>query len=484
MLSSYLHSSFLDEFIEEDLEAKAIAILMERGIDHSNVKVHGHHLDDTFASGLSNSVIEELDGVIGIYLPPESGSKYVQPIDPAIAATVKHSSMDFRVERRDGTIYVSGGLPDRKYQSNLLYLLNANANDSLVVNETVIAENPDYEFWWDSQVNNIIPDFLNGSEGDGHLHFMAYDFEASATFNKESEYQSIKSKFEKLPHTVIKDTDITYVEPVEAPIIIPEVITAAVLNPPRLFVTEDANDNIVIRGTVDSEQTKNELIVAAKVAIPTGKNVNFTQKLSVASSTAPFSSLPSIKSLLSFHIQNSKTAEIAYTADGLKLEGSLSNEEQKLELLRLAKRIANETLKLETNLTVDTSRRGSPLLQEGHEQLLANSLKPLPVYFETNSSKIKVAQEYKVKKIAEIIKEFKNQNLNLIVGGYADSRDNLEQNKALSLKRANVVRDELIEYGVPSDRLIVEYVKENVSALPQDQLWKVQRVAITISGTK
>jgi len=355
------------------------------------------------------------------------------------------------------------------------------------VDQTTIAEKPDYEFWWDGQPAKILPDFLNGSEGNGHVHFMAYDFEASATFNKEVEYESIKKKFTHLPYEVIKDTDISYVKPAPVKARAPSVVVQPTkLKFPRLFVTEDAHDNIVIRGTVATEQAKNELIVATKVAIPTGKNVNFMQKLKVNKETAPFDSLSSVKSLLSYHIQNSTKAEMAYTADGLILKGALNNRDEKQALLRLAERAADKTLQLKAFLDVDSAIapiREVPSAEIDHKQILADSLKLFPVYFEAQSAEIKGAQEYKIRRVAMIIEDFGDKDFNLIVGGYVDSRGNVEKNKTLSLKRANTVRDKLIEFGVAADRLIVQNFGEDVSALPQDELWKVRRVGITLSDT-
>ena len=94
ILSSFLHNSFLDEYIEGDLAAKTKAVLRENGLDYTNVGVNGHHLEADFASGLSETALDELDGVIGIYLPAKSGSNYTSA-DP-----VKYSVMDFRVEKK------------------------------------------------------------------------------------------------------------------------------------------------------------------------------------------------------------------------------------------------------------------------------------------------------------------------------------------------------------------------------------------------
>jgi len=199
LFSSFLHNSFLDEYIEKDLEAKTKAILKENGFDSPSVEVKGHHLDVSVASSLSRATLEALDGVIGIYLPADSGSTYNPADDPALAVPVNYSTMDLRVERKGGAVYVSGSLPTKEYQSNLLQIINANENDLEVIDQTIIAERPDYRFWWDGKPIEILPDFLKGSEGNGYVHFMAYDFGASVNFINEGAYQNLKGQLAGIP---------------------------------------------------------------------------------------------------------------------------------------------------------------------------------------------------------------------------------------------------------------------------------------------
>ena len=481
ILSSFLHNSFLDEYIEGDLAAKTKAVLRENGLDYTNVGVNGHHLEADFASGLSETALDELDGVIGIYLPAKSGSNYTSA-DP-----VKYSVMDFRVEKKDGAIYASGKLPDREYQLNLLYLLNANANNSVVIDKTTIAEKPDYEFWWDSQPVEILPDFLNGSEASGYIHFLTHDFVASATFNDKLAYQNTKEKFSRLPQEIIQDVNVTYVESKPKPKLNPEILVS-VKEAPSLFMTKDANDNIVIRGTVNSKRAKNELIVAAKVAIPTGKNVNFTDKIKISKERAPFDSLSDVKSLMSLHIQRCKQAEMVYNKKKITLKGIVHSDDEMQALVYLAQRVISKENQLTNLLKVDGVL--APIVKEvapverDYSQDLVNDLKPFPIYFETSSAKIQAAQEYKIKRAAEIIQEARVQDVRLTVGGYADLRGNVEVNKKLSLERANAVRVKLVEYGVSEERLVIKHFGEDASKLSENELWKARRVAITITKTE
>lgn len=72
---------------------------------------------------------------------------------------------------------------------------------------------------------------------------------------------------------------------------------------------------------------------------------------------------------------------------------------------------------------------------------------------EFDSSKTDVKEEYNdsLKKIAEELKE--NLNLGGVIQGYADSTGSKDLNTKLSEKRANAVKEKLIEYGVTNERI-------------------------------
>lgn len=76
-----------------------------------------------------------------------------------------------------------------------------------------------------------------------------------------------------------------------------------------------------------------------------------------------------------------------------------------------------------------------------------------PVQFMINSAKIQETSQSALKYMAD---EILSQDVSYIVIGYASEEGESDYNKRLSLKRAEAIRDILVEYGVPADRLIVE----------------------------
>ncbi len=479
IFSAYLHDTLLGARIENDLEAKTQAILREKGIEKPSVEVTDHLLDANLAAELSHDTLDELDGVIGIYLP---SIENVTPYYPDV---------DFRVERRDGKIIATGVLPDEESRDSLISVLKTNRDGLEVVDSTSIAENPDPSLWWNGQPAAIVPQFLDSSEGNAYIHFKPETLDASGTFNNEVSYQSVKARFATLPSDVAQDTDLVYNEPVPAPAPplepvadpLPEVPAEIVASPvakaltvPKFFMVEDADQNVTIRGTVDSEQTKQELISATKAAMSSRADVTFIENVTVVEETAPMSSFGDVKDLLTAHIQNANNAELDYTADGLVLRGTVKSEDAKATIIAMAKpATVNEVVVFKERIIVEEP---SP---EELAQALSNNLEPLPVYFDTSSSTIKSGEEAKIIKAAKIIKESAAKDIVLTVGGYADKRGNAEFNKRLSLKRANAVKARLVELGIDANRLELDHFGEDTTNMAPSDLWKARRVSITLT---
>lgn len=74
-----------------------------------------------------------------------------------------------------------------------------------------------------------------------------------------------------------------------------------------------------------------------------------------------------------------------------------------------------------------------------------------PVYFETNSSKIKADDKKYLSELAGYLKE--NPNAKVQIEGYTDSTGSKAQNLRLGQKRAEIVKSALLVEGVERNRL-------------------------------
>jgi OOP family OmpA-OmpF porin len=82
----------------------------------------------------------------------------------------------------------------------------------------------------------------------------------------------------------------------------------------------------------------------------------------------------------------------------------------------------------------------------------------LHINFENNSYKVDAASDVNIQKFADFLNTYSNYNAKIV--GYTDSKGSDKYNQKLSEKRANVVKDILIEKGVPANRIIAEGMGE------------------------
>jgi len=96
------------------------------------------------------------------------------------------------------------------------------------------------------------------------------------------------------------------------------------------------------------------------------------------------------------------------------------------------------------NLAVDNN--GCPVLE------LAQRRQELLVNFDFDRSEVKAQYDNEITEFAEFMEEYANTNV--VIEGHTDSRGSDEYNQALSERRANAVRDELVnENGISANRV-------------------------------
>ena len=81
-----------------------------------------------------------------------------------------------------------------------------------------------------------------------------------------------------------------------------------------------------------------------------------------------------------------------------------------------------------------------------------------PIYFELNKSTLKKNSVLSLNKV--LVALFKYPDMILQIRSYADSRASKEYNKKLSLRRANVTKQWLVNRGVNSNRLLIQAIGE------------------------
>lgn len=100
------------------------------------------------------------------------------------------------------------------------------------------------------------------------------------------------------------------------------------------------------------------------------------------------------------------------------------------------------------------------------------------VYFNTGSAQLSPGAGPKLASIVEMLKTSGNDKV--FLGGFADSRGTAPDNTALSIRRAEAVRDHLMVLGVPEDKIIIGIYGEE--APQRESLAQDRRVSVGLTG--
>lgn len=174
-----------------------------------------------------------------------------------------------------------------------------------------------------------------------------------------------------------------------------------------------------------------------------------------------------------------KGAKIRLEGGELHLEGRTVELPDRQILQNLAVNLLPPTYKVQNRLLHADQPFPKPALLPEQRTRLTETLKSLPVYFEKNSAALGAEEKKKVAAIFAALKE-SGAEVTLEVTGFADNIGNADQNRELSLRRAESVRAELQGLGIPAANLVVGSKGEDVSGLSRSELWKARRVEVSL----
>lgn len=114
-----------------------------------------------------------------------------------------------------------------------------------------------------------------------------------------------------------------------------------------------------------------------------------------------------------------------------------------------------------------TTPLGSELDNDGCERYIDTSqTMALRILFDNNSTVIKPVFQNQIFKMAQFLKAYPNTSIE--IEGYASALGDEESNLLLSENRAKVVRQALLNYGIPGDRLTIIGFGETQPEVPGD----------------
>ncbi|BDW10700.1 hypothetical protein PSHI8_07820 [Polynucleobacter sp. SHI8] len=199
-----------------------------------------------------------------------------------------------------------------------------------------------------------------------------------------------------------------------------------------------SNGKITLAGDVVDEKAKMSLLNPARLL---WGNDNVVDQLTIKPdaprfwwNVKPFEVLSKLKTVpqLSLHLGNKLITG----------EASVGSEDQKSTLL------AGLKSWFTSDATTDVSVNVDPQLNQ--ESLDASTLLNLPIEYNTGESEVPDNVKPILNQIADILK---NDTLNVSINGHTDNVGNPEENKVLSLTRADKIKSYLVSQGVAISQL-------------------------------
>ena len=119
-----------------------------------------------------------------------------------------YQDLDFGLERKDGSIIVTGLLPDKATQNQLLKTVRREAKGSRIIDNTTLATRP-RPGWWAENPKAFIPRFLSATKGDAKVHYFHDRFVAKSVFKQKSDHDAVKAQIDGLPAEIKRETDLS-----------------------------------------------------------------------------------------------------------------------------------------------------------------------------------------------------------------------------------------------------------------------------------
>lgn len=232
------------------------------------------------------------------------------------------------------------------------------------------------------------------------------------------------------------------------------------------------NDTAVaVRGRVPSEAFRERVLTSVSAAKP-GLNINGEQLL-----VDPEVEMPAweggMEPMLGSFLPSVAQGELLIDADNLVMAGSVPDEATRARFEDEAATWIGSADRVNSQLAVVAPE---PPAEEETRAALVSVFKKNAIYFAIGKQTVAAEDLPKLREIAESVKA--SPGLRLFVGGYADKSGNPEANRRLSLARALQVKNQLVEFGLSEDSLVVEsFGAEEVSA---EEAWKSRRVELSI----
>ena len=360
----------------------------------------------------------------------------------------------FRVSESADEVKLAGILPDEKTRIRLTEVVKQLNPKKEMVDEIRVSSGVARP-WWLENAHNLILLLFQQTAGNGSLEFWADRVVLGGNVPDEGSIITITQAA-----SAGKPDDFS----------VQSLLTIGPRMESTVVLIPEERGRFILSGTVANLAVKDEILSALMLDFP---DAVIFDLLKVSSSVEP-SSWKHPGSFFSHLLQNSQGGAVEIFQKGIVISGVVESEKVKSDLEASALSVIGKNGSVDNLLTVEEM-----IAEANGGKNASGRITHEVIYFESGSSQVGSSDDSKLRDFAGILGE-KDEETKIILGAFHDPTGNAVSNKKLSLRRANSVRDRLIEFGVPGKQIKVEYKGVDDTNTNQSDLWKSRRVEIAI----
>lgn len=386
--------------------------------------------------------------------------KVAEPVALRVPSTLKMTRNRFGVT-------VSGTVGSDESKNALVKIFSGMASPVHLTNKLEVSRLYSPAIWEDF-ASRIFPVLLEKFSGELTADFTAETVRLSGRVSDEVTRDAVIAAFRDLNTRQPSLELLTEIEILDAP----AKETASV----QVIVTYEG-ELLILDGIVPGVAFVEVLVTRLSSRFP---NISVKNELTESGGAVQAPWLENLPEFFEELVSRTEFAELEYEGETLLLKGTVKAQSDRQILQNIAINSLPEGTVIENELMSSEDLFPQLTLLPLVRTQIAESLKALPVYFDSGSEIVKESQSEKVDSIVEMITKT-GVAPPLLVTGFADNVGNAEYNRALSLRRANGVVLRLEAGGISKESISVETKGEDVSNVSRSDRWKSRRVEVSLT---
>ena len=248
---------------------------------------------------------------------------------------------------------------------------------------------------------------------------------------------------------------------------------------PANFYARLEPGQLTFRGSLPDTVTRDRILQQAR-ALYEGMPIRLVDQLTVDPQVTPASWMSPLPAILPLLQQMDGRGSIIVDGRSIVLSGQTISEESKTVILQIVSPMTSIGLVLEDHMVSDSKKARQLKLQS----VLSEFLSRHPIDFESNQYRLTLRSRQALDRLGSLLRQYPPATIE--IGGHTDSYGEPEYNKDLSRKRAETVRQYLLDHGAQHQFTTVGYgdSKPVTSKKSRHAVQRNRRIEFLVQGSR